>query len=134
MERPLIHRLLVLFLLAPTLASTQFLIDPAAATRRLNQISPTKTLACEVSPIKPALSFGLRLQTGYRFRLPLNQFNGPRHRLTILTRLLSPGGAPVYLMDNLRVPPPFRRTSARQAARWVAAFSWAPAITRWTGR
>lgn len=105
MERLLIHRLLVVFLLAPILASAQFLIDSAAATRRLSQISPARTLTCDVSPIKPALSFGLRLQTGYRFRLPLNQFTGSRHRLTILTRLASSAGEPIYLLDNLRVPP-----------------------------
>ena len=105
MSASITRRFVAALLITPALATAQFLIDPAAATRRLSQVSPSKSLSCDVSPIKPALSFGLRLQTGYRIRLPLNQFTGPRHRLTILTRLVSAASDPVYLIDSLRVPP-----------------------------
>jgi hypothetical protein len=93
------RRGLVALLLLPA-AAAQMVIEPA----RVPRSAGVGSLACQAAPIKPALTFGLRLQAGYTFRIPLSQFSGPGHSLTVLTTIAPEGEAPpVYLVDRLRL-------------------------------
>src|ERR1022692_3268551 len=100
---------LIAVLLIPSLADAQSLVDSSTIAGTLarfaGQMGETP-LRCEVTPIKPALNFGFRLEAGYTFRVPLNQFSGPDHSLTVVTRIATEGSLPpVFLLDTLRLPP-----------------------------
>jgi hypothetical protein len=89
-------------------AAAQSLIDPAAvpiAPAQAPRNSAEHPLACQARPIRPILTFGLRLQAGYIFQFPLGAYSGAGHSLTVLTRITAEGAAqPVYLIDRLRLP------------------------------
>ena len=92
------RRGLLALLLLP--AAAQTVIEPARFPRHVD----SGALACQATPIKPVLTFGLRLQAGYTFRVPLNQYSGPGHSLTVFTTIAPEGDAPpVYLIDRLRL-------------------------------
>lgn len=82
-----------------------------------------RTLACDVEPVKPSLSFGFRFRAGYIFRVPLTQYipssqsvpskqsvplkqsSGARHRWSVLTEITPEGSTqPVDLLDVVRLP------------------------------
>src|SRR6516162_5678678 len=68
----------------------QSLIDRAKNAQLADYFEPhkdDKLLRCEATPIRPSLNFSFRFQSGYLFRVPLNQFEGAGHRWTILTRV-----------------------------------------------
>ena len=95
------RRGLAVLLLLPA-AAAQTVVEPDRVPRHADGGS----LACQAVPIKPALTFGLRLQAGYTFRIPLNQLSGPGHTLTVLTTIAAEGETPpVYLIDRLRLAP-----------------------------
>ncbi|MDR3701787.1 MAG: hypothetical protein P4L56_19215 [Candidatus Sulfopaludibacter sp.] len=103
------HSSLIAMLLVPALAGAQSLTDAPTVLRILERFSSEHTetpLQCQVKPIPPALTFGFRFQAGYTFRIPMAQFSGPGHSLTVVTRI-APGDSlpPVFLMDTLRLPP-----------------------------
>lgn len=77
----------------------------------------TQTLRCEIKPIQPALNFGLRLQTGYKLDIPLNQFQGIGHGWSALLRVTPQVGEPVYLASNSHLPevPGSQATTAMKA-------------------
>jgi hypothetical protein len=89
--------------------TAQSLVDSAAVERYLGRFTGQRSdasLQCVVTPIKPTLNFNLRLEAGYTFRVPLSQFSGAGHDLTVLTRITPEASpAPVFLMDTLRLPP-----------------------------
>jgi hypothetical protein len=108
-----------LLALAPSIASAQTLIDSAAADRiiarlqRLGGAAPP--LPCEIRALKPALNFGLRLQSGYVYRVPMSEFSGPAPRLTVLLRIAPPAGQPVYLTDRFDLPATSSRSPVAEA-------------------
>jgi hypothetical protein len=61
-------------------------------------------LRCEAYPVRPALSYSLQLRTGYVIDVPLNQFRGSGHKLSILSRVTPEGRDPVYLDGPALVP------------------------------
>jgi hypothetical protein len=65
------------------------------------------TLACEITPIKPALTFALQLRAGYRIRIPTNQFASGGHNWRVLVRVTPDVGArdPVYLSSDFEMGP-----------------------------
>jgi hypothetical protein len=97
--------LLALLLLTP--AAAQSLTDAAAVAEVFARapLNPDDhPVACQAIPIKPVLTFGLRLQAGYLFRFPLSLYGGSDHTLTIVTTIAAAGDAPpVYLVDRLRL-------------------------------
>ena len=81
-----------------------------------------RPLRCEVVPIPPRLNFSFRFQTGYVFRVPMNQYFGPGHRWHILARVTpESGGPPAYLGSELRLPnvPKTNRTAEWGGFYWV---------------
>ena len=94
----------LIFLLLPASAQT---IAEAAQVHSVLSLAAgpgNKRLTCSVFPIPPVLNFGLRLQSGYVFHLPVDQFTGSGHTLTVLTSI-TPGlfGTPVYLLDRIEL-------------------------------
>jgi hypothetical protein len=91
-----------------TLLGAQTLTTPEEIRKALAQVPADETdpwLDCAVAPIKPVLSFGLRLQAGYTFRFRLGQFPGPGHKLTVLTTVTPEGSKqPIHLIDRLGLP------------------------------
>lgn len=69
-------------------------------------------LPCGVQPVKPALNFGFRFQTGYILETSLDPYVGSRHHWYILFSVTPDdsagrgGGQPVYFLDSIDVPPP----------------------------
>jgi hypothetical protein len=51
------------------------------------------------------LNFGLRFQTGYAIRVPLNQYRGAGHIWVALSRVTPEGGAARYLILKAKLPP-----------------------------
>ena len=104
------HAAAIGVLLTVTSAAAQAVLDDpvkiADAQKWLDafQFEP---LSCEVAPTKPQFNFGLRLQAGYVYRVPLNQYRGAGHHWIVLTRVVPQEGnqQPVYLSDVVRLPP-----------------------------
>jgi len=95
-------------LLAAAAAAQTVVDDPGKITGMSKSLDAHEgmPLRCEVTPIAPGLTFGLRLQAGYRFQIPMNQYSGPGHRWAVLTRITPEGGdyQPVYLASYLNLP------------------------------
>jgi len=116
-------RLLLSVLLMAPAACGQSLIDPGKNSQ-LSEYFEThpddKPLRCEANPIRPALNFSFRFQSGYVFRVPLNQFEGTHHRWSILMRVRpADGGTPTVLGAEYRLP---RVPKTKQVAEWGGVF------------
>jgi hypothetical protein len=92
------------------LACAQVTIDAGRAAELLAQLDPqaNSSLHCQVTAIAPALTFSFRFQTDYLVRVPLRQFRGPAHSLTMVTRVTPREGErqPVYLLRTFDLPRP----------------------------
>jgi hypothetical protein len=102
------QRLMTLALLLCHLGSPQVLVDSGRAAEILQQfnLQTGSSLQCEITPVTPATTFTFRFQTGYLVRLPLRQFRGPGHWITVLTRVTPRLGdrEPVYLLRTFELP------------------------------
>ncbi len=103
----------------------QALIAPSDALNVAPYFDPDrrdKTLRCEVSQISPGLNFSFRFQTGYVFRIPMEQYRGPGHRWSIVTRVQPENGGQVsYLGSEIGLPnvPKTRRVVEWGGFYWV---------------
>jgi hypothetical protein len=101
-------RLAALILGTCAAASAQVLIDASEAAALLRHVDPlaNASLRCETTPVAPVLGFSLRFQTGYQARVPLSQFHGPGHRISVLVRIApeASDGKPVYLLRSFDLP------------------------------
>lgn len=61
-------------------------------------------LQCEFKPVQPAIDFTFRFQTGYKIDLPMGQFLGAKHTVTISLRVTPDGGSPERLSNSFRLP------------------------------
>jgi hypothetical protein len=61
-------------------------------------------LRCEIGPVRPALDFGFRFQAGYTADIPLVQFRGLGHDLTVYARVTPEGRGPVYMTKTEALP------------------------------
>jgi hypothetical protein len=100
---------LLAFALLPFAAVAQSVVEPAQIPRAMSRIEARpddRPLACTVTPFGPALNFSFRIQAGYTVRIPMNQFQGPRHAwFTVIRVTPSAGGRkPVYLASRTRLP------------------------------
>lgn len=89
------------------LASPQVVVDSRHAAELLAQLDPTanNSLQCEIMPVAPALTFSFRFQAGYLARVPLHQFHGPGHSLSMLIRVTPAfGSQPIYLLRTFDLP------------------------------
>ncbi len=85
----------------------QSIVDPARLSSNLKKLAPDPSdqpLRCEVTPIKPALDYTFRFQTGYEIATPMAQYFGAGHGWAILTRVTPEGGNPVWLAARVRLP------------------------------
>jgi hypothetical protein len=85
----------------------QSLVEPervAEVSRLFDRPLGGAPLRCEISSVRPALTFGFRVQTGYRLRLPLVQFRGPGHHFIVNVRVVPEGRAPIYLTTSTELP------------------------------
>lgn len=85
----------------------QSVIDPARLSATLRNLAPAPSdqiLRCEVTPIKPALDYTFRFQTGYEIATPMAQYFGAGHGWAILTRVTPEGGNAVWLAARVRLP------------------------------
>jgi hypothetical protein len=88
-------------------AFAQSLVEPerTAAIGRLFDAAPsTGRLRCEITPTNPALNFAFRFQVVYRVQVPMMQFDGPGHSLTVYTRVTPEGRDAVYLAKTEELP------------------------------
>jgi hypothetical protein len=76
--------------------------EAAAVLARMPRLSSRQTLSCKVTAIAPFLNLGMRLQSGYFFRIPANPSG---RKLTVLTTVTPESGVPAYLLDRLESPP-----------------------------
>ena len=102
-------RAVTILLLAGQAACAQIIMNPARLSPRLRDMTSPwneKPLECSVTPIKPSLNFAFRIQAGYTVRVPMNQFEGPRHGWVILLRITPQEGdrKPVYLGSRTPLP------------------------------
>jgi hypothetical protein len=95
-------------LLALSGASGQMILDPSltgSAEQEFRRQSGNKTLKCHVHPVKPALDFSFRFQTGYVVSIPAQQYSGREHRLVVLVRITPQnGGVAKYLVSIANLP------------------------------
>ena len=83
-------------------------------------VAPALRLRCSVSPVRPALNFSFRLQTGYVADIPLNQLAGPGHALTTSLRVTPEGRPPVYFTKTEILPPvPETKADAETSGAWI---------------
>jgi hypothetical protein len=101
----------------------QSLIDRAKNAQLADYFEPhkdDKLLRCEATPIRPSLNFSFRFQSGYLFRVPLNQFEGAGHRWTILTRVRPANESAPSLLGVEYVLPRVPKT--RSVVEWGGVF------------
>jgi len=102
-------RLTTLFaLLAATTLPAQSIVDPVKLRLVMPQFEAEQSnLHCEIVPLKPLLNYGFRFQAGYMVTIPMNQFLGPNHGWSIVTRITPAQGdrQPVYLVSSAALPP-----------------------------
>ena len=89
--------------------AAQSFVDAARLPDGLKNFEPQpgeRRLRCEVLPFKPLLNYSFRFHAGYVVHVPMQQYSGPGHRWTFLTRIVprSGEGAPVYLAGRVRLP------------------------------
>ncbi len=63
-----------------------------------------RPLRCEVTPVKPALDFSFRFQTGFSINVPMDQYFGPGHAWAFIARVAPEHGSPSYLAARIRLP------------------------------
>jgi hypothetical protein len=92
-------------LIAAASLNGQIIINPGRAEATLRKIQ-TRSLRCDVEPIKPTLNFGFRFQAGYRLSVPLNQYFGRGNVWAVLIRIAPEDGSrePVYLATRVGLP------------------------------
>lgn len=108
MNRYAMSRMAVLILLLCVPACAQIVVDETSAAELLGQLDPqaTRSLQCEITAVPPALTFSFRFQSGYLVRVPLRQFHGAGHSLSILVRVTARRSdrQPVYLLRSFDLP------------------------------
>jgi hypothetical protein len=85
----------------------QSLVEPERISpeRQLFEAAPASAqLRCDINPVRPALNFGFRFQAGYTATVPLAQFRGTGHKLTVHARVTPEGREPVYLTKTEALP------------------------------
>jgi hypothetical protein len=97
--------IVVLLWAAQTYAQTA--VDPARLPTLLRNFEPRPgdaPLACEVTPVAPALNFAFRFQAGYVFHLPAAQYSADTRGWSVLTKITPKDGSrqPVYLWARSR--------------------------------
>jgi hypothetical protein len=101
-------RLVPMALLAIATLHSQTRLDPASIPPELRQFHthPTGTrLSCEVKPLRPALDFGFRFQTGYVLRVPVKEYSNSRHAWAVVFRVTpESSAAPVYFGVRYSLP------------------------------
>ena len=105
-----------LFLTASS-AFGQIVIERSRVPQEWQDFAPRKDepkLKCSVSPVKPALNYSFRFQTGYVVRLPLRQYEGAAQRLFTFFRVTPEDSErePVYFLSSAQIPkaPPTKAT------------------------
>jgi hypothetical protein len=87
--------------------SAQVVLEPkylVSARRAFDtDVSNSGQTQCPVRPIRPAVDFSFRFQTGYVMDLPLAQFHGSQ-RGVVLLRVTAETGQPVYLVSPVSFP------------------------------
>ncbi|HTP32242.1 MAG TPA: hypothetical protein VMJ75_08720 [Candidatus Acidoferrales bacterium] len=100
-------RPLGILLMATAAVCAQSLVEPGhmdEVRQAFDRAPAAQSLRCQISPIRPALTYGFRFQTGYSLALPLAQFAGPGHQLTTYVRVVPENHEPVYLTTNRLFP------------------------------
>jgi hypothetical protein len=80
---------------------------PAAASG-FDDSQAHEALACKVHPVKPALNFGFRFQTGYTFETSLDPYLDGQHHWYVVFRVTPEdnAGPSVYFLDSIDLPEP----------------------------
>ncbi|SPE34031.1 conserved hypothetical protein [Candidatus Sulfopaludibacter sp. SbA3] len=88
-------------------AAAQTLVEPerlAAAREAFQTAGKSPQLRCEIKPVRPALNYGFRFQTGYVIDVPLNQFQGSGHDLTVFLQVVPDSREATYLSSQQALP------------------------------
>jgi hypothetical protein len=89
-------------------APAQVPIDSSRAAALLGPLNLPSigSLRCSISPVRPAFAFSFRFQAGYLARVPLSQFHGPGHWISVLLRVTPEAGdrKPVFLLRRFDLP------------------------------
>src|SRR5260370_3007244 len=75
-------------------ASAQSLVEPekvAAIRNAFDSAASAPQLRCHIHAIRPALNFSFRFQAGYAVDVPMVQFSGPGHGLSVFIRVTPEG-------------------------------------------
>ena len=92
---------------APCALLAQIPVDPdriAEARAIFERASGERSIACEVTKLRPHLNFSLRLQAGYVASWPLKNYSGGRHWFVVLTRVTPEGSSdPAYFTQRFRI-------------------------------
>lgn len=74
-----------------------------------------QTLACQVWPWRPSVSFSFRIQGGYTAELPMKQFAGGKGRMVALLRVTphDRDNEPAYFIQRIQLPEIPENTKAR---------------------
>jgi len=62
-------------------------------------------MKCEFRPTVPLLDYGLHFEAGYDLKVPAGQFDGGRHEIEILLKIMPvpSSGAPLFLRDTVKL-------------------------------
>lgn len=100
---------LATLLLGATVATGQMKVDLARVPEEWRDFRPRPDeakLDCRVTPVKPALNYNFRFQTGYVVHLPVRQYGGKAQRLLTFFRVTPEVEKPaaVYFLGMARLP------------------------------
>jgi hypothetical protein len=106
-----VARIALIAFMSPFAASAQTPVDSKNTEAVDRVFSPTTStdpvLKCEVTPIKPALDFSLRVHAGYALKIPQYQFPGTGHGIDVFLRVRSDAeeGRALYFHDHYDLSP-----------------------------
>ena len=84
-------------------ASAQSLVEPeriATLQSKFDSAANASALRCQINTVRPALDYALRFRTGYVIDIPMSQFQGPGHTLSIFIRVTPEGLKPAWLENT----------------------------------
>lgn len=102
-------KLISILLAASAVLAGQQIIDPARREKAeafFRKPENEAKLACSIRTLQPALSFSFRYQTGFLVEVPMKQYIGTGHSMSMLFRVTPKEGGqdPVYMVSAIPLP------------------------------
>src|SRR3954469_25595734 len=104
-----VRSLLPFLFVFSAVSHAQMVVDPdtlPANFRSFSSRAGTERLQCRIQPVRANLNLGFRFQTGYQIEVPMKQYAGQSHALSMVLKVTPQNSErdPVWLATKIRLP------------------------------